>query len=36
MDEPQKHFDKPKKQGTKIISYLYIDILGPLHKIYLW
>lgn len=25
MDEPQKHFDKPKKQDTKIISYLYID-----------
>lgn len=25
MDGSQKHFDKPKKQGTKIISYLYID-----------
>lgn len=25
MDEPQKHFDKPKKQGTTIISYLHKD-----------
>lgn len=30
MDEPQKHFDKSKKQGTKITSYLNLDrhILG--------
>lgn len=25
MDEPQKHFDRSKKQGTKITSYLNLD-----------